>query len=66
GIPGDMAAVAARVAGAIGLGWAVPFDEGMARMGMEDSTASLDKARLDLDFDPRPFSSALALYASRL
>lgn len=66
GIPGDVAAIKARVAGAIGLGWALPFDEGMARMGMEDSTASLDKARLDLGFDPRPFSVVLARYGPEL
>ena len=44
GIPSEFAAVQAKVAGAIGLGGLLPFDEGMALMGGSDSTANLDKA----------------------
>ena len=45
----------ARAARALGLGSLLPFDEGMARMGGQDATASLDKARADLGIDFRPF-----------
>lgn len=66
GIPSELAAMKARAAGAIGLGGLLPFDEGMARMGAADSTATLDKARAQLGFDPRPFRAALKSYAARI
>ncbi|HLO42334.1 MAG TPA: NAD(P)H-binding protein [Phycisphaerales bacterium] len=66
GIPGDLAAMKAKAAKVAGLGWALPFDEGMARMGMEDSTASLDKARADLGIDFQPFTRSFGTYAASL
>lgn len=66
GIPSEPAAVAAMIAGKIGLGGLLPFDAGMARMGAQDSTASLDKFRSDFRFDPRPFRPAFKTYAASL
>lgn len=66
GIPGDVAACSARVAKMLGMGWALPFDEGMARMGMRDSTASMDKVRSDLGLEFRPFTETFHGYAAAL
>ncbi len=66
GIPGDLAALQAKGAKAIGLGWALPFDEGMAKMGMEDATASMEKARTDLGLEFRPFTESFGTYAASL
>ncbi|MCE7974911.1 MAG: NAD-dependent epimerase/dehydratase family protein [Leptolyngbya sp. PLA1] len=63
-VPSTPAAIGAMVAGRVGLGFMLPFDEGMARMGAEDSTASLDKVQSDLGFTPAPFSDSLARYAA--
>lgn len=59
GIPAGMAAWKARWAHRLGLGWLLPFDEGMARMGAMDNTADLAKARAVLGFQPRPLVPAL-------
>jgi uncharacterized protein YbjT (DUF2867 family) len=64
-IPADLAAAGAAAATAVGLGGLLPFDQGMAIMGAEDSTASFDKARAHLGFSPRPFRPALCAYADR-
>jgi NADH dehydrogenase len=66
GIPAGMAAAQARLASRLGLGSLLPFDEGMALMGAEDSTASPVKARELLGFEARPFTSALRAYAGRI
>jgi uncharacterized protein YbjT (DUF2867 family) len=66
GIPSEVAAIQARIAKALGLGRMLPFDEGMAIMGAQDSLASSDKARALLNFSPRPFRSTLKQYASKL
>lgn len=65
-IQSEHAAIAARAARLAGLGSLLPFDDGMAILGAEDSTASGDKARADLGLDPTPFRAALAGYASRI
>ncbi|MCC6661211.1 MAG: NAD(P)H-binding protein [Phycisphaerales bacterium] len=65
GIPGVLASKVARAARALGVGGLLPFDEGMALMGAEDSTASLAKARQHLGFDPRPFRATFGTYAAR-
>lgn len=65
GIPGDLAALAAGAAARIGMGGLLPFDEGMAIMGSEDSTANLDKARAHLGYNPRPFRQTAEAYAAR-
>ena len=66
GIPGDVAAKIAKAARALGIGGLLPFDDGMALMGAQDSTASLSKAREHLDFNPRPFRAAFRAYAAAL
>ena len=43
-----------------------PFDEGMARMAMEESVSECARARADLDFDPMPFTESLTAYAAQL
>jgi hypothetical protein len=48
----------------VGLGAWVPFDEGMARMGAEDSTAELEKLRADLGFTPAGFRESVRAYAA--
>jgi hypothetical protein len=50
----------------IGLGRLLPFDEGMARMAMEESVSECARARADLGFDPQPFTDSLAAYAAQL
>lgn len=66
GIPSEPVALAAKAADLLGLGSLLPFDEGMARMGAQDSTADTTKARRDLGFRPRPFASSYAKYAAAL
>lgn len=66
GIPSESAAMHARIAKLLGIGGLLPFDEGMAVMGASDSTASLDKARAQLGFDPRPFGTSMRTYAARI
>jgi NADH dehydrogenase len=66
GVPGKIAALQARLFGMIGLGRLLPFDEGMARMAMEESVSECARARADLGFDPQPFTKSLAAYAAQL
>jgi NADH dehydrogenase len=66
GVPGKIAALQARLFGMIGLGRLLPFDEGMARMAMEESVSECARARADLGFDPQPFTKSLAVYAAQL
>jgi uncharacterized protein YbjT (DUF2867 family) len=66
GVPVEAAAIQARIAAKLGLGNLLPFDEGMAVMGSQDSTASPEKARLILNLSPRPFRESLRQYAARL
>lgn len=66
GIPGQIAAMKAKMAAMIGVGSLLPFDEGMAIMASQDATADLTKARKQLHFSPAPFRAALAAYAHTL
>jgi len=66
GLPGQIAAMKAKMAGMIGMGALLPFDEGMALMGQQDATADLTKARADLGFTPVGFTETLAGYAHKL
>ncbi|MDX2131481.1 MAG: NAD(P)H-binding protein [Planctomycetota bacterium] len=63
GVPSVAAAWGAKAAGAVGLGGLLPFDEGMARMGAEDSTASVVKATEDLEFRASGFRATFRAYA---
>lgn len=64
GIPAGLAAAVARAARWLGTGALLPFDEGMALMGAEDSTASPAKACAHLGLQPRPFVATLRTYAA--
>jgi uncharacterized protein YbjT (DUF2867 family) len=66
GIPGEFAALQAQAASFINLGQFLPFDAGMARMGMEDSVADMTKAREELNLRPRAFQASFAEYAAAL
>lgn len=66
GLPAEIAAIGATVAAKIGLGPAVPFDAGMALMGAQDSTATLEKCRADLKVDPAAFREVFKKYARAL
>lgn len=63
-IPGEHAAVIARVAGIMGLGSLLPFDEGQAIMATMDNVADGAKARADLGLEPRPFRDSVRGYAA--
>lgn len=61
-IPGNLAAMNARIARLVGVGALLPFDEGMARMGAADSVAPATKAREHLGFAPAGFRETAAGY----
>lgn len=66
GVPSEVASKVALVASKIGLGHLLPFDEGMAIMGGQDSTGSPDKATADLGIEFAPFSTSFAEYAGEI
>jgi len=66
GVPGDVAARIAQVASGVGVGGLLPYDQGQAWMGSEDSTATLDKAKAHLGFEPKAFRQAFKAYAGQL
>ena len=53
GIPGKVAALAAKGAALAGMGGVLPFDEGMAIMGSLDSVSEMHKAEKQLGFHPK-------------
>lgn len=65
-IPGDLAAMKARAMRVLGLGALLPFDEGMARMGAQDSTAPTIKAREHLGLEFAGFREAAAGYVGSM
>jgi len=65
-IPGEHAAIMATVAKTLGIGRLLPFDRGQALMGMEDSTAELNKVGADLGLRPRKFRETVRNYAARV
>lgn len=66
GVPSEIASKVAMVADLIGLGGALPFDEGMAVMGGQDATASMEKARAHLGVEPKGFTETFKRYAGSL
>ena len=64
GIPAGLAALQARAARALGFGSLLPFDEGMAKMGAEDSVADNTKARMHLGYEPARYEDRLPGYAA--
>jgi NADH dehydrogenase len=66
GIPGAIAGLQAKIAGFAGLGALLPFDEGMALMGAQDSIAETHKVREHLGVEARPFRSTFRTYAEQV
>lgn len=66
GIPGDIAAIKARVAESLGLGRLLPFGESDAIMGSEDNVCSTEKVEESLGFTPAGFRESLRPYAEEL
>lgn len=66
GIPGPVAVAKARGLRVLGLDGLLPFDDGMAIMGMRDSLAETIKARQQLGFEGRPFRETMASYAQQM
>lgn len=66
GIPGPEAAKAACVAGHLGMGGFLPFDEGMAKMGLEDSVSETNKVESQLGVNAGGFTQTFASYSSQL
>lgn len=65
-VPGNHAATMAKVAGKIGLGSLLPFDEGQALMATDDTVGDPTKARVDLGLEPRAFRETVRGYAGRV
>lgn len=65
-LPGQIGAIAATVAGKLGLGGLLPFDAGQALMSMEDSTAEHHKVKAHLDHTPKSFRETAEVYAADL
>jgi NADH dehydrogenase len=66
GIPASIAARGARLARTLRLDALLPFDEGMARMGAQDSVAEHEKAEAHLGWTPSHFGDRLEAYAPSL
>ncbi len=66
GIPAGVASGAAKCAKLVGLGQALPFDEGMPRMASQDSVADMHKARAHLGMEFRGFAESFGEYAEAL
>lgn len=65
-VPGDISVIAAKVAKAVGLSGALPFDEGQAIMAMQDATSELQKVQTHLGLTPRAFKPAVLAYAGNV
>lgn len=65
-VPGEVSVIAARVAKNIGLGGLLPFDEGQAVMGMEDSVSEMHKVREHIGLTPRAFKPTVREYAGKV
>lgn len=66
GIPGPLAVAKARGLKVLGMDGVLPFDDGMAIMGMRDSLAESSKAREHLGFEGRAFRETMAGYATEM
>lgn len=64
GVPSKLAAVKFKALSLVGLGDLLPFDDGMALMGGQDSTASLDKVCQHLGIMFAPFRASLRSYVT--
>lgn len=66
GVPSKLAAFGAMAAKRVGLGRLLPFDEGMALMGAQDTTADREKVRRHLGIETRGFTETFATYAESI
>ncbi len=66
GLPWFVAALQARIAGLVGLGGLLPFDEGMAIMGGRDSVCDNASVITDFGLTPAEFETSLHTYADQL
>lgn len=66
GIPWRVAALQARIAGVLGLGGLLPFDEGMAIMGGRDAWCDNAPVEGELGVTPTGFEASLREYADQL
>ncbi|HYE60819.1 MAG TPA: NAD(P)H-binding protein [Phycisphaerales bacterium] len=66
GLPSHVGANVAKGAKALGMGGLLPFDEGMAKMGAMDTTASLTKFREHTGIEPAPFKASFKTYAGQV
>jgi len=64
--PADITALQAKVASFVGLGSLLPFDEGMATMGAQDSVSSLERVEAYFEREPASFTESFAAYAGKL
>lgn len=65
-IPAPLGVCVARVSRLLGLADALPFGASEPVMAVEDSTASHEKARAHLGFDPRAFRRSVDQYAGSI
>lgn len=65
-LPGQIGAIAAKVAGLIGAGSLLPFDEGQALMSMQDSVSEREKVLAHLGLTPRSFYASADQYATQM
>lgn len=64
--PSDIAGMKAKAAQFVGLGGLLPFDQGMATMGAQDSTSSLERVEAFFDREPHAFRESFSVYAGKL
>ncbi len=64
--PSDISALQAKAADFVGLGGLLPFDEGMAIMGAQDSVSSLERVEAYFDRQPMAFRDSFLTYAKKL
>ena len=65
-VPGNVAAMKAKAASAVGMGAMLPFGESEPIMATEDSVCGNEKLSAHLGIRPRGFSEALAEYAGAI
>jgi len=65
-VPAPAAAIQAKIAKALGMGSFLPFDEGMAWMAQDDSTADNTKLTLHVGVSPRGFRETAGAYVGQM
>lgn len=65
-VPGPAAVIQAKAAKLLGMGNFLPFDEGMAHMATQDTTASLDKLKAHTGVSPGGFRESAGRYVATM